>query len=177
MFTVATEAGRYYGVCILIPQGCKICTQNKDKIIHGQKKIDTKCNNYTPHMSHRAIRNMQFMHTDLLCNILSMLSLGKALVQAIMTWKWAKSINLSLVIPQYLHREVSLESLHQIWMRTNPSRAKKNPSIFHTCQTDGHIVYDIIRKTSSIVTLLLTDIDSAISTSRSFRLKMAVAKE
>ena len=54
-----TEARGYYG----------FCTQNEDKINDKiSVKTDTKCNNYTPCMSHRAIWSMQIMHTDLLGN-------------------------------------------------------------------------------------------------------------
>ena len=45
--------------------------------------------------------------------------------KVITTCKWAKLIDFSLDIPQYLHRQVSKESLYQIWMETNFSRATK----------------------------------------------------
>ena len=46
-------------------------TKDREKIRHGQNIIqnDTKCILYPPRRSDRAIRSMQFMHTDLLGDI------------------------------------------------------------------------------------------------------------
>ena len=47
-------------------------------------------------------------------------------VQAVMTWKWAKWVEMSKISSLYLHWEVSLESLYQIWRGTDHPRAKNS---------------------------------------------------
>ena len=72
------------------------------------------------------LKNYNFPSAVKLVAILLMISYQEnPLVQAILTWKSVKLIDISLSIPPYLCRDRSQESLFQIWRKTALPKAKK----------------------------------------------------